>query len=154
MQLVHRIGGSDMLNVSWVLVLVTPTLLWSTAHCPASQIGNNGFVVKYPVVYGVPAHIAGGYCHRVFETQMLPYFAQFPVVELDRTSASFWPASFIGRILRATAISGIGRQDGVMLPSQWGCKMAGSSPDPDSLRFTVVSASSNQVKPRSDSPIQ
>jgi len=117
-----------MLNVSWVLVLVTPTLLWSTAHCPASQIGNNGFVVKYPVVYGVPAHIAGGYCHRVFETQMLPYFAQFPVVELDRTSASFW-SSFLYRsnlarygdqwdwqARRSCAAFAVGLQNGWIVP--------------------------------------
>jgi len=117
-----------MVNVSWFLVLVTPTLLWSAADCPASEICNNGSVIKYPFLCGVPVHITGEYCHRVFETQMLPYFAQFPVVELDRTSASFW-SSFLYRsnlarygdqwdwqARRSYAALVVGLQNGMIVP--------------------------------------
>ncbi|HOA53682.1 MAG TPA: hypothetical protein PKI05_15625, partial [Thermogutta sp.] len=44
----------------------------------------------YSEVCKVEMRLPGAYCHRVFETHMVPYFAQFPIVEIDRSSAQFW----------------------------------------------------------------
>lgn len=79
-----------MVNVLWFVILATPMVLWPAAQCPASGICSRGHAFGCSIVDESPFSLAGGYCHRVFETRMVPYFAQFPVVEIDPTSASSW----------------------------------------------------------------
>jgi hypothetical protein len=79
-----------MVSGSWFVVLLTSALLWPAADGRTSHFRSSGHDLGCPIGDGSPIPVAGGYGHRVFETHMLPYFAQFPVVELDRASARVW----------------------------------------------------------------
>lgn len=80
-----------MVSISWLSLLIAPTLVCPVFHDPSLvATGRKVCHVLHPCVRQVLPLLPGGYCHRVYETQSVPYFAQFPVVEIDHASVTFW----------------------------------------------------------------
>jgi len=80
-----------MIHVCWLPLFVLSTMLYGPSPGTFSTVVQRRLmVVPYSEVCKVEMRLPGAYCHRVFETHMVPYFAQFPIVEIDRSSAQFW----------------------------------------------------------------
>jgi len=81
----------DMVNAPWLSLLIVPTLVCPAFRDPLLVItkGKPCRVPYHTTAYVAPC-LPGGYCHRVYETHALPYFVQFPIVEMDRSSVAFW----------------------------------------------------------------
>jgi len=80
-----------MVSISWLSLLIAPTLVCPVFHDPSLVVtGRKLCHVLHPSAGQVLPLLPGGYCHRVYETQSVPYFAQFPVVEIDHASVTFW----------------------------------------------------------------
>lgn len=79
-----------MHNVSWFGLLLASTLACPSPHGSALALPAKECKPPQPIIIEIPGGFGDGYCHRVFETHILPYFAQFPIVEIDRSSANFW----------------------------------------------------------------
>ncbi|MGQ9504680.1 MAG: hypothetical protein ACUVQG_06290 [Thermogutta sp.] len=85
-----------MHNVSWFALLLSSTLAYLSPHGLALAFPVRECKPAQPIIIEISGGLGDGYCHGVFETKMLPYFAQFPVVEIDRGTADFW-SSFLYR---------------------------------------------------------